>query len=105
MPMTPFIGVRISWLMLARNSLLALLAAWASRHQLVGPLDGGLESDVGLLQFLQRPRRTASSTACRTARATALPNPSSLASSRSEWGVWRREPEPLVSPRREPWSR
>ena len=26
MPITPFIGVRISWLMLARNSLLALLA-------------------------------------------------------------------------------
>ena len=26
MPMTPFIGVRISWLMLARNSLLARLA-------------------------------------------------------------------------------
>ena len=25
MPMTPFIGVRISWLMLARNSLLASL--------------------------------------------------------------------------------
>ena len=33
MPRTPFIGVRISWLMVARNSLLALLAAsalWAS---------------------------------------------------------------------------
>ena len=29
MPMTPFIGVRISWLMLARNSLLARLAARA----------------------------------------------------------------------------
>jgi hypothetical protein len=27
MPMTPFIGVRISWLMLARNSLLARLAS------------------------------------------------------------------------------
>ena len=26
MPTTPFIGVRISWLMLARNSLLARLA-------------------------------------------------------------------------------
>ena len=26
MPMTPFMGVRISWLMLARNSLLAALA-------------------------------------------------------------------------------
>ena len=29
MPSTPFIGVRISWLMLARNSLLARLAASA----------------------------------------------------------------------------
>jgi hypothetical protein len=29
-PMTPFIGVRISWLMVARNRLLAWLAAWAS---------------------------------------------------------------------------
>ena len=32
MPMTPFIGVRISWLMLARNSLLARLAASAARR-------------------------------------------------------------------------
>jgi hypothetical protein len=30
MPITPFIGVRISWLMLARNSLLARFAASAS---------------------------------------------------------------------------
>jgi hypothetical protein len=30
MPMTPFMGVRISWLMLARNSLLARLALSAS---------------------------------------------------------------------------
>jgi len=30
MPRTPFIGVRISWLMLARKSLLARLAASAS---------------------------------------------------------------------------
>ena len=29
MPRTPFIGVRISWLMLARNSLLARLASIA----------------------------------------------------------------------------
>ncbi len=29
MPITPFMGVRISWLMLARNSLLAALAASA----------------------------------------------------------------------------
>src|SRR5271165_6108003 len=30
MPMTPFMGVRISWLILARNSLLARLAASAA---------------------------------------------------------------------------
>ena len=30
MPMTPFMGVRISWLMFARNSLLARLAASAA---------------------------------------------------------------------------
>ena len=30
MPMTPFIGVRISWLMLARKSLLARVAAIAA---------------------------------------------------------------------------
>ena len=30
MPMMPFIGVRISWLMLARNSLLARVAASAA---------------------------------------------------------------------------
>ena len=30
MPMMPFMGVRISWLMLARNSLLARLAASAA---------------------------------------------------------------------------
>ena len=30
MPSTPFIGVRISWLMVARNVLLALLAASAA---------------------------------------------------------------------------
>ena len=29
MPMTPFMGVRISWLMLARNSLFAWLATCA----------------------------------------------------------------------------
>ena len=33
MPMTPFMGVRISWLMLARNSLLATDAAIASYEQ------------------------------------------------------------------------
>ena len=33
MPITPFIGVRISWLMLARNSLLARLAASAASRR------------------------------------------------------------------------
>jgi len=32
MPMMPFIGVRISWLMLARNSLFARLASSAARR-------------------------------------------------------------------------
>ena len=36
MPMMPFIGVRISWLMFARNSLFARLAASAAGH-LAGP--------------------------------------------------------------------
>ena len=31
MPMTPFMGVRISWLMLARNWLLAMLAVCDSK--------------------------------------------------------------------------
>ena len=30
MPMTPFIGVRISWLIVARNSDLARSASWAA---------------------------------------------------------------------------
>ncbi len=34
-PMTPFIGVRISWLMVARNSLLALLASSAALRALI----------------------------------------------------------------------
>ena len=29
-PSTPFIGVRISWLILARNNVLAWFASWAS---------------------------------------------------------------------------
>ena len=42
MPMMPFIGVRISWLMLARNSLLARLAAF-------GGLLGALQLGFGAL--------------------------------------------------------
>ena len=54
MPMMPFIGVRISWLMLARNSLLARLASMAlsraitrsvlvARSSAVRCFDGALE--------------------------------------------------------------
>ena len=55
MPMMPFIGVRISWLMLARNSLLARLAVSAV---LLGPekLCGSLLNrafDIRLDGFLQ----------------------------------------------------
>ena len=46
MPMTPFMGVRISWLMLARNSLLARLAA-RPRPRRVFSRRFGLERQVG----------------------------------------------------------
>ena len=42
MPMTAFIGVRISWLMLARKSLLARLAASAASRALLELLRGAL---------------------------------------------------------------
>ena len=56
MPMMPFIGVRISWLMLARNSLLARLASIAlsraaTRSAFDGPQLGGARLD-GLLELL-----------------------------------------------------
>ena len=52
MPMMPFIGVRISWLMLARNSLLARLAASAaSLARFLGNL--GLERQVGARDLLR----------------------------------------------------
>ena len=41
MPMMPFIGVRISWLMLARNSLLARFAPSAS---ILGLLEFGIDA-------------------------------------------------------------
>ena len=47
MPMTPFMGVRISWLMLARNSLLAALAASALDGHLARTGGGLLEVAVG----------------------------------------------------------
>ena len=59
MPSTPFMGVRISWLMLARNSLLARLAASAdslARLELAGPLgDRGLEILGVGLELLPEP--------------------------------------------------
>ncbi len=48
MPRTPFIGVRISWLMFARNSLFARLAASAG-------LDGGVERFSGLAELFGHP--------------------------------------------------
>ena len=56
MPMTPFIGVRISWLMLARNSLLARLAASAASlaaDELGGPL-GDLALELGGARLARR---------------------------------------------------
>ena len=50
MPSTPFIGVRISWLMLARNSLLARLAS-SARILRLGELRGALR-DLDLEVFL-----------------------------------------------------
>ncbi len=52
MPMTPFIGVRISWLMLARNCDLARLASSACRARRQGVLLGLLEIVGSLLDLL-----------------------------------------------------
>ena len=46
MPMTPFIGVRISWLMLARNSLLARLAASAASREIFSDSADAMSSAV-----------------------------------------------------------
>ena len=52
MPRMPFIGVRISWLMLARNSLLARLAASAATMRLLQlPLDALALGDVAADPF------------------------------------------------------
>ena len=48
MPITPFIGVRISWLILARNSLLALLARSAASLARGCLADGLLQFPVGV---------------------------------------------------------
>ena len=54
MPMTPFIGVRISWLMLARNSLLARLAC-SARAVASGERRGAIAH--ALVGFGQRRRQ------------------------------------------------
>ena len=43
MPITPFIGVRISWLMTARKSLLARSAALSFFRKLLLPNHGSLD--------------------------------------------------------------
>ncbi len=59
MPMTPFIGVRISWLMRARNSLFALLArSAASLARLASPI-ASFRSRLALPRLIVR-----SSTCC-----------------------------------------
>ncbi len=44
MPMMPFIGVRISWLMFARNSLLARFAASAASFALASASSASLRA-------------------------------------------------------------
>ena len=57
MPITAFIGVRISWLMHARNSLLALLSACASTT-------ARSCSSARWRSACTRPARPSESTAC-----------------------------------------
>ena len=52
MPMTPFIGVRISWLMRARNSLLALLARSAASLARVASSMTSLQLAIGVAQIV-----------------------------------------------------
>ena len=59
MPMTPFIGVRISWLMRARNSLLALLARSAASLARFASAIASLSSRFALPKLMVR-----SSTCC-----------------------------------------
>ena len=58
MPITPFIGVRISWLMRARNSLFALLARSAASFAAVASPIARLSSRLAL------PRLTVRSVTC-----------------------------------------
>ena len=54
MPITPFIGVRISWLMLARNSLFAWLATCAICASVCQPLVARLQLARALAQAALR---------------------------------------------------
>ena len=53
-PMTPFIGVRISWLMRARNSLFALLARSAASLAAVASAIARLSSRLALPRLIVR---------------------------------------------------
>ena len=55
MPMMPFIGVRISWLMLARNSLLARLAASAASLARRSSSSARLRSVMSRMMPMTRP--------------------------------------------------
>ena len=52
MPITPFIGVRISWLMRARNSLFALLARSAASLARVASAIARLQLPVGVAEIV-----------------------------------------------------
>ncbi len=56
MPSTPFIGVRISWLMLARNSLFALFAALSDCRRFGGASRGIRQATVAGREFVRARR-------------------------------------------------
>ena len=66
MPMIPFIGVRISWLMLARNSDFALLAACAASRN-----DASVSSCCRITAVWPCTRRRSTTTHTSTVRTTA----------------------------------
>ena len=53
MPMMPFMGVRISWLIVARNSLLARFDASACSLAILQIADGLRQLGIGLHQRLR----------------------------------------------------
>ena len=72
MPSTPFMGVRISWLMLARNSLLARFAAcrlyFAANQGLFGALAADADGDAVGDRTERGQRRLGERLACEHAR-------------------------------------